>query len=69
MTISEKIKTIDSKVERSKVQYDYTDKLLRSQLYRKETFLNMNYWLAKMFYQKKILLEKAARMERFEYSL
>ena len=43
MTISEKIKTIDSKVERSKVQYDYTDKLLRSQLYRKETFLNMNY--------------------------
>ena len=30
--------------------------------------VNMNFSLAKMFYQKKNLLEKAATMKRFEYS-
>ena len=28
----------------------------------------MSFWLTKMFYQKKDLLEKAATMKRFEYS-
>ena len=30
--------------------------------------VNINFWLAKMFYQKKDLLEKAAGLKRFEYS-
>ena len=30
--------------------------------------VNINFWLAKMFYKKKDLLEKAAKIKKFEYS-
>ena len=63
MTVSEKIKTINNKIEQNKAQYD----LDRFLLYHQEMSENMNFWLEKMFYHKD-LLKKAATMKRFEYS-
>ena len=44
-----------------------TGKLLGFQLYHQEMLANINFWLGKMFYQKKQMLKKAATMKRFEY--
>ena len=46
-----------------------TDKSLRFLLYDQEMLVNMNFWLAEIFYPKKNLLEEAAAIKRFEYSL
>ena len=42
MRISEKIKTINNKIEQNKARYDL-DKLLRFQLYHYEMLVNMKY--------------------------
>ena len=68
MTITEKIETVDNKLEPNKAQYIYIDKLLRFQLYHQKMLVNMNFLLAKIFCQKKNLLEKAATMKSFDYS-
>ena len=46
-----------------------TDKRPRFLLYHEEMLVNMNFSRVKMFNQKKDLLEKAATLKRFEYSL
>ena len=49
MTITEKIETVDKKLEPNKAQYIYIDKLLRFQLYHQKMLVNMNFLLAKTF--------------------
>ena len=43
MTVSEKIKTINNKIDQNKAQMIYMDKLLRFKLYHQEKFVNMNF--------------------------
>ena len=66
MSISEKIKTINNKIEQKKAQCNL-DTQAAFLLYHQERIANMNFWLAKIFYPKD-LLEKAAALKRFEYS-
>ena len=68
MTVTEKIKTIDSKIEQYKVQYELDIQTanisaLSSGNVRKYEFLTDKYVL-----RQKYLLEKAATIKRFEYS-
>ena len=48
MTLSEKIKTIDNKIEQNKAQYN----LGRQTAKISEMLVNMNFWHVKMFQQK-----------------
>ena len=48
MTLSEKIKTIDNKIEQNKAQYN----LGRQTAEISEMLVNMNFWHVKMFQQK-----------------
>ena len=69
MTFSEKIKTIDNKIEPNKAQYDLdkqtaTISALSSEIIRKYKFLT-----GKDVLPEKELLVKAVTMKRFEYSL
>ena len=43
MTVNEKIKIINGKIEQNKVQYNLDDKQLRFQLYHQEMMVNMNF--------------------------
>ena len=43
MTVREKIKTSDSKIQENKAQYELDDKLLRFQLYHQEMLIDMNF--------------------------
>ena len=43
MSISETIKTINSKIEQNKAQYDLDRQNARFQLYHQEMLLNMNF--------------------------
>ena len=43
MTISEKIKTVNYKIEQNKSQYYLDDKLLRIQLYHQEMLVKRNF--------------------------
>ena len=56
MSISEEIKTINNKNELNKAQYNLDR--LRFLLYHQEMLVNMNFRLAKMFYQKKTCSKK-----------
>ena len=41
MNVSEKIKTIDKKISKTKLNITNIDRLLRSRLYHQEMFVNM----------------------------
>ena len=70
MTVSEKIRTIDDKIEQNKAQYFLDRQIFRLifRLHHQKMLVNMNFKQVKMFYQKKRLLEKATTTIRFEYS-
>ena len=53
MSISEKIKAVDSKIEQNKAQDNLTGKLLRFLLYHWKMLVSTNFWQTKMFYKKK----------------
>ena len=65
MTVGEKIKTTDNKIEQNKTQFYLDRKLLRFQLYiiRKHEFLT-----SKDVLPKKHLLEKTTTTKIFQYS-
>ena len=58
MTVSEKIKTVDGKIEIKKLNTIETDKLLKFQAYHQEMLVNMNFWQVKKFYQRKYNYKK-----------
>ena len=58
-----KSKQSTTKLIKTKLNVNYTDKLQRFQLYHQEMFINMNFCLTE-----KDLLEKTAPVKRFEYS-
>ena len=67
MTVSEKNKTIDDKIEQNKAQYNLCRQKVRFQLYRQIMLVNINFHKARMFYLEKKLLEKAAIIKRFKF--
>ena len=58
MSISEKTKTIDNKIEQNKAQYDLDRQTAKISAYHQEMLVNMNFELAKMFYLKKTCYKK-----------
>ena len=53
MTITEKIKRIDNKIEQNKAQYNLDRKTAKISAFHHEMLLNTNFKLAKSFYRKK----------------
>ena len=49
MSITDKIKTIDIKIEQSKAQYNFDGQTAKIRFYHQEMLVNMNFWLVKMF--------------------
>ena len=43
MGVNEKIKTINNKASKTKLNITWTDKLVRFQLYQQEMLVNMNF--------------------------
>ena len=71
MTITEKIRTINSKIKQNKAQYNLDKQTAKiSALSAGNVSKYEFYWKrhVKMFYWKKDLLENAAAIKRFEYS-
>ena len=66
MTVSERIKTTDYKIDQNKVQYNLDDKLLRFLLHHHEMWVNINFWQAEMFSRRRLV--RAGTIKRFEYS-
>ena len=62
-----KSKQSNKKPSKTRLNMTYIVKLLRFILYHQETLVNMNFYLSKCFIQKRPI-EKAATMNRFEYS-
>ena len=69
MSINEKIKAINNKIEQSKGQYDLYRQTAKISALSPGHFSKYEFLTAKMFYQKKNLLEKVAALKRFKYSL
>ena len=53
MSISEKIKTINNKIEQNKAQYNLGRQTAKISPLSPENVININFYLEKMFYQKK----------------
>ena len=53
MSISDKIKTTNKKSSKTKFNTSKLDKLLRFQLYHQDKLVNMNFYPANMFHQKR----------------
>ena len=69
MTVSEKIKTIDNKIEQNKAQYDLDRKTAKMSALSKKMLINKYEFLTyKVVSPGKDFLEKAATVKRFEYS-
>ena len=67
MTVSDKIKTSNKKIEQNKAQYNLDRKVLKFWFYHQEMLINMNFSLAKMFYQRNTCQKKLLQ-SRFENS-
>ena len=67
MTVSQKIKTLDNKIEQNRAQYDLVRQTANICPCHQEMLVNINFYQVKMFYQKKRLVEKAAIIRRFKY--
>ena len=69
MTFSEKIKTMDNKIEQNKAQYDLDRKTAKMSALSKKMLINKYEFLTyKVVSPGKDFLEKAATVKRFEYS-
>ena len=67
LTVSEKMKTIDNKIEQNKAQYDLERQTSKILLYHQENLVNI-FSTGKNVLLEKDLLEKAATLNRFDYS-
>ena len=68
MSIGEKIKTIDNKIEQNKAQYDLDRETAKISALSSENISKYELFTGKDVLPEKYLLEKAATMKRFEYS-
>ena len=68
MSISEKIKTIDNKIEQNKAQYNLDRQPARISALSSENVSKYEFSTSKDVLPEKDLLEKAAALKRFEYS-
>ena len=67
MSISEKIKTIDNKIEQNKVQYNLDRQTAKISALSSRNVSKYKFLTRKDVIPEKDLLEKAATIERFEY--
>ena len=67
MSISEKIKTINNKIEQNKAQYDLDRQTAKISALSSGNVRKYEFLIGKDFLPEKDLLEKAATMKRFEY--
>ena len=68
MSISEKIKTIDKKIEQNKAQYNFDRQTAKSSALSSGSVTKYGFLTAKDVLSRKELLEKAAVISKFEYS-
>ena len=68
MSISEKIKTIDIKIEQNKAQYNLDRQTAEISALSSGNVSKYEFLTSKDVLPEKYLLEKAATMKRFEYS-
>ena len=68
MIISEKIKTIDNKIEQNKTQYDFDKQTSKIFGLSAGNVSNYEFVTGKNVLPKQDLLERAATMKKFEYS-
>ena len=68
MTIIEKIKTIDNKIKQNKAQFDLDRQIPNISALSSRNVSKYEFLMAKMFFTRKDLLEKAAAVKRLEYS-
>ena len=69
MTITEKIKTIDNKIEQNKAQYNLDREIVKISAWSSRNVSKYEFVSSKDVLSEKDLLEKAATMKRSEYSL
>ena len=68
MTITEKIKTIDKKIEQNIAQYDLDRQTAKVLVLSSGNVTKYEFLTSKDVLAEKYLLQKAATMKRFEYS-
>ena len=68
MVVSEKIKTIDNKIELNKDQYSLDGQTAKISVLSPENVSKYEFLTGKDVLPEKVLLEKAATLKRFEYS-
>ena len=68
MSISEKIKAINNKIEQNKAQYDLDKKTAKASALSSENVSKYGFLAGKDVLPKKDLLEKAAAIKSFKYS-
>ena len=66
MTVSEKNKTIDDKIEQNKAQYNLDRQKVRLQLYRQIMLVNINFHKARMFYLEKKIVRKSCYNQKIQ---
>ena len=69
MSISEKIKTIDNKIQHNKAQYDLDRQTAKTSALSSRNISIYGFLNSKDVLPEKGLLEKVAALKRFEYSL
>ena len=69
MTVSEKIETIDKKIEQNKAQYNLYRPTCKISALSSRNVCKYDFLTSKDVLSEKGLLEKAATFKRFEYSL
>ena len=69
MSVSETIKTINNKIEQNKAQYDLDKQTAKISALSSGNVSKYKFLTGKDVLLEKDLLEKAATMKRFEYSL
>ena len=67
LTVGEEMKTTDNKIEQNKAQYDFERESSKILLYYQVTLVNI-FSICKNVLLEKNLLEKAATLNRFDYS-
>ena len=68
MTVSEKTKTIDNKIEKNKVQYDLDRQTSKISALSSGNVSKHEFLISKDVLPGKYLIEKATTLTRFEYS-
>ena len=69
ISVSEKIKTINNKSSKAKLNIIETDKLLRFELYPQKILLNINFRPLKIFYQKTTCHKKLIQLNNLNILL